>query len=374
MAKASKRIYVLLSNDLFTDQRVHKVCMYLVSKGFEPYLLGRELESSKPIDNRPYQHKRFKLWFNKGALFYANLNIRLFTFLLFKKTPWILANDLDTLPAGYFISKLHRKTRLVYDTHEFYTGVPELMNRPGVRRIWEAIEGIIFPRLSKIYTVNSSIANKYLSLYGKKLEVLRNVAPLNESFQTPLLQELGIDSDDFIVLLQGAGINVDRGGEELVAAMKRVEGAKLLILGDGDAIPTIKEYVEKEGLGEKVLFGPKMAYQDMMNWTHFAKIGCSLDKPDNPNYEMSLPNKVFDYLQAETPVLASPVKEIKALLDEYPFGVCISKVEPEIIADALNELIKNPSILEQYKENCKRFKQTLTWEEEVKVLDKIYVD
>src|SRR6478735_10941986 len=118
-----KKIIVSVSNDLSTDQRVKKVCAYLHANGFEVVLLGRKLKNSLEITDRPYKTKRFNLWFNKGALFYANLNIRLFFYLLFHKSDWLLANDLDTLPANYYA---RGKRVLVYDTHEIFCEVPEL--------------------------------------------------------------------------------------------------------------------------------------------------------------------------------------------------------------------------------------------------------
>jgi glycosyltransferase involved in cell wall biosynthesis len=372
MDKVSKRIYVLLSNDLYTDQRVHKVCLFLLGQNFDPILLGRKLPSSLTMNDRPYAFRRFKLWFKTGPLFYANLNFKLFFFLLIRKTPWILANDLDTLPAAYLIKKFHPSTQLVYDTHEFYTGVPELISRPKVQDIWKKIESTIFPSLTKIYTVNDSIAQKYQQLYNKDLLVIRNMAPIKTKFSEIDLGQHGIQTGLFTIILQGAGINVDRGAEEAVEAMKQIEGAILIILGNGDVVPHLKQYVEKEDLSKKVYFLPRKSYDEMLNFTHVADLGLSLDKPINPNYEMSLPNKVFDYLQAETPILASPVKEIVALLKDYSFGEVISAVTSNEIAQAVNVLIKNPEKLEQYKSNCIRYKNDLCWEKEVQKLKSIY--
>ena len=79
-----QKIVVTVSNDLSTDQRVRKMCHSLQKRGYDILLVGRELKNSLPID-RPYRTKRFRLWFNKGGLFYANLNIRLFFYLLYSK-------------------------------------------------------------------------------------------------------------------------------------------------------------------------------------------------------------------------------------------------------------------------------------------------
>ncbi|MCA1760901.1 MAG: hypothetical protein LC658_14130, partial [Bacteroidales bacterium] len=123
--KAKKRIIVSVTSDLVSDNRVHKTCTTLGEMGFEVLLVGRKLAGSQPLSPRNYQTKRIKLFFNKGPLFYACFNFRLFCLLLFSKCDLLLSNDLDTLPANFLASKLKNKP-LVYDSHEFFTEVPEL--------------------------------------------------------------------------------------------------------------------------------------------------------------------------------------------------------------------------------------------------------
>lgn len=364
MQKA-KHYVVLVSNDLFTDQRVHKVCSFLLDKGHQPTLVGRLLERSGSVNDRPYATRRFKLWFNSGPLFYANLNLRLFFYLLFKPCDGILANDLDTLLAAFCASKLKRKCKLIYDTHEFYTGVPELQARPSVRRVWEEIEGLIFPRLEHIYTVNFAIASKYEEIYGKKLLVVRNMSPKQNNLNPISRSELGIPADAFVGIMQGAGINVDRGAEEAVEAFARIPNAILLIVGDGDVVPQLKEKVQNMGWEKSVHFFPRMPFNEMMRYTAMADLGLSLDKTDNLNYQLSLPNKVFDYLQAETPLLASPVKQIVELLSELEFGTLVEKVSVPEIQTKVEWIMQNPQKLEEWKHVCKVNKEKYSWEGEV---------
>src|SRR5690554_3222296 len=158
-----KKIIVSVTNDLYTDQRVHKVCSFLHDNGYQVLLVSI---------------KRFKLVFTRGALFYANYNMRLFWFLLFSKFDVLLSNDLDSLLANYCAHKFKRKSRLVYDTHELFTEVPELTARPKVRKVWLAIEQKIFPKLEVVYTVNQSIADIYSKKYEKEVRVVRNVSKL----------------------------------------------------------------------------------------------------------------------------------------------------------------------------------------------------
>ncbi len=139
-----KRIIVSVTNDLTTDQRVAKVCDTLTKMGFSVLLIGRKLKNSENI-NRNYKIVRFRLLFNKGFLFYAEYNLRLFFKLLFLKKDVLLSNDLDTLLPNYLIHKIF-KTKLVYDSHELFTEVPELTNRPFVQKFWLTIEKNIFTK------------------------------------------------------------------------------------------------------------------------------------------------------------------------------------------------------------------------------------
>ena len=106
---------VCVTNDLATDQRVHKTCTTLRKCGYRVIETGRLLPGSLPLD-RDYVTRRKKHFFNAGALFYAEYNIRLFIFLLTTKFSLVFANDLDTLPAAFLAAKIKRK-RIIYDAH-----------------------------------------------------------------------------------------------------------------------------------------------------------------------------------------------------------------------------------------------------------------
>lgn len=368
-----KHIIVSVTNDLYTDQRVHKVCSFLAENNYEVLLVGRKLKNSVDLPPRSYTTKRFKLWFEKGALFYANYNLRLFFFLLFKKADVLLSNDLDTLLANYCAKKLKRNTELVYDSHELFTEVPELTARPKVRRVWLAIEEWIFPKLKKVYTVNKSIADIYQDKYNIPVLVVRNVSPKWEAKAIPTKKQLDLPEDSHIIILQGAGINIDRGAEGAVAAMKHIENTLFLIVGSGDVIPQLKEYVERENLTEKVRFVGRKPYQEMMYYTYHADLGLTLDKDTNANYRYSLPNKVFDYIHTQTPIVASSLVEIERIITKHNVGKIIPSHDPEDIALTINTLLSDPEELKKLKSNCKKAAKKECWERESEVLREIYL-
>ena len=367
----NNKVIVTVSNDLYTDQRVHKVCSFIEEQGYDVLLVGRIKKNSKEI-KRTYSTHRLKLWFSKGPLFYAEFNLRLFFYLLVRKSSIIVANDLDTLLACYTASKFKLKTQLIYDTHEYFTEVPELVARPKTQRIWEGIEGWIFPKLKTIYTVNKSIAQLYSEKYKKEVKVIRNISPLFQITDLRSKGELGIPADKFIIIIQGAGINVDRGAEEAIEAMQRIVNSVLLIVGDGDVVSQLKENVRKLQLDEKVKFFPKMSYDKMMNYTFYADLGLTLDKPTNINYRFSLPNKLFDYIHTNTPVLSTDLIEVKNIIETFNVGTIIKELTSENLAKIINEIKADKQSLENWKTNCTKAKEELNWQKECETLKQFY--
>lgn len=363
---------VSVINDLSTDQRVERSCSLLTELGYRVILIGRKRRKSPPLPERPYKCLRMRLLWETGPLFYAEYNLRLFLFLLFNKAQLLVSNDLDTLLPNYLTHRL-KQTPLVYDSHEYFTGVPELEGRKFTRRVWESIEKWIFPKLAHIITVNASIAELYEAQYGKKPAIVRNV-PWRRKEEWPRVKSIeGLRSDKQYIILQGSGINIDRGAEEAVEAMRYIINASLIIIGDGDVIPFLKALVKNDALlSERIMFLPRMPYEELMNYTASADIGLSLDKGNNINYRFSLPNKLFDYIQAGTPVLASDLPEVSKIINAYNVGLTIKTLSPEAIAEAINAMLANPEKMEIWKENCKLASQSLCWENEREVLREIY--
>ena len=362
------KVIVSVSNDLVSDQRVHKSCTTLVNLGWEVLLVGRFLKDSLPLAKRDYQTQRMKLLFTKGALFYAELNIRLFFLLLFKKSTVFHSNDLDTLPANYLASKF-KGTKIVYDSHEYFTEVPELVSRPTVQNVWRKIENMILPNLTEIFTVNESIATLFREKYKLKVRVLRNMPLLKKQENTGQGTKENFDlPNEKIILLQGAGINIERGAEELLEAMKEVEHAVLVIVGSGDVVPFLKEQCTALKLESKVLFFDKMPFEKLQNITKKAYLGCTLDKATNINYELSLPNKLFDYIHAGVPVLASNLIEVAKVVKEHEVGVVLEQHSPKNIAESINALLQDEDRREKYHQNCLKARTHLNWENEEKEL------
>lgn len=356
-----------MTSDLVTDNRVHKVCSTLVTMGFDVLLAGRLLPSGLPLQKRKYKTVRFRLPFHKGPLFYASYNIRLFLFLLFSKFHVVLANDLDTLPAGFLASKIKGKP-LVFDSHEYFTEVPELVARPLVRNIWAWIERQIIPRLKLAYTVNDSLALLFEEKYGVPFHVVRNFpAKVNDISS----QSSNISGSERMILYQGA-VNVNRGLEKVIMAMKFLEVTQLVIAGDGDIKKDLEQMALEEGLQFKVKFLGRIPIEQLQSITREASVGVSLEEDVGLNYHFALPNKLFDYIQARVPVLVSNLPEMAAVVRQYEIGKVIDSSDSQTLANILSEMLDNHQQRELWKKNLEKAAGELTWENEEKVLQEIF--
>ncbi len=363
-----QRVIISVTNDLVTDQRVHKIVISLIRLGYDIILVGRILPNSLSI-NRTYPTKRLKLFFNTGFLFYAEYNIRLFFYLLFNSANIYLSNDLDTLPANYIASIIKRK-KLVYDSHEYFTEVPELINRKNVKWFWETIERFMLPNIQYAYTVCQSIADIYYQKYGIKMSVIRNIPLCNISQIKSKKLLLNLKNSN-IILYQGS-LNIGRGIEQMIDAMQYIEEATFVIIGDGDNKDAIVSKIKNCKYNERIILVGRLPFNEIFSYTKLASIGISLEENLGLNYYYSLPNKFFDYIRAEVPILASRLPEIEKIINNYKIGCFIDNHNPKHIAEKIKYMLNKIHSGSGWDENLKKASKELCWENEELVLESIF--
>jgi len=372
----AKRVIISVISDLVTDQRVHKVSLTLREAGHDVLLIGAKRRTSLSLSARSYPATRIRMLFQKKVFFYGEFNLRLFFRLLLVKGDIFLGNDLDVMPAVWLAGRIRRKP-VVYDTHEYYLGMPELDGRPRVKRIWQRIEQFIFPRLRYIYTICDSFCELYRIDYGKTLRAVRNV-PYRRSagIDQPLPPEIEnkLPRDKFFLLFQGAGINPERGVEELVMAMPYLDPARfhLVIIGGGDIFSRIIDLVREKGLSDRITLIPKIPFEVLRSVTRRADLGLSLDKPTNINHIYGLPNKIFDYLHSGVPVLVSRLVELEKIVDQYQVGDYIDNHDPAHIAARIEAISRDPAKLKRWKSNTIKVIDELNWEKEGRIVVEIF--
>jgi glycosyltransferase involved in cell wall biosynthesis len=361
-----KRIFFTVTNDLTFDQRMKRICTTLAKNGYAITLVGRKLPSSLPLpdvsaDPPPYRQKRLRCFFHKGKWFYAEYNIRLFFYLLFKKMDAICAIDLDTILPCLHISRWKKIPR-IYDAHELFTGLKEVATRPGILKTWTRIEKKVVPRFRLGYTVSGSIADEFRKRYGVNYQTIRNVPVLRE-WTEPVRQER-------FLLYQGA-VNEARGFEFLIPAMQSVD-CKLVVCGDGNFMTQLKELIRQNKLEGKVELKGMLPPDALWDISRRALIGLAIAENTGLNQYLALPNKYFDYIHAGLPQVTMNYPEYQKINREFEVAVLIDSTEPGRIAAVINNLLGDTVLQRKLRENCLRARRELNWQQEENKLIAFY--
>jgi len=354
---------IAVISDLSTDMRVQKHAMLLAGEGYEVTLIGRETASQLPLPLSGLDIERIWIPFRKGPLMYILFNFFLFWRLLFRRYDLCLACDLDTLVPCFLVTRLSGR-RLVYDAHEYFTGQHGLAERRVKHAIWKWAERRILPKVHHMITVSDSIADMYHREYGVVPVVIRNVAPSVTHLEPHERSAMGASEDELLVVFQGSGINEGRGARELIKAMTMLERIRLVFIGSGDIIDSLRKSARESGAAARIIFLPRMPWEEMMRYTMCCDAGLSLDADTCENQRYSLPNKLFDYIAAGIPVVVSPLPEVASLISRYGCGVVIGEVTPGAIAIALESLRDDRGFLLSLRMKTAEARRELNWEME----------
>lgn len=357
----SKKIIFTVTNDLTYDQRMQKICRSLTGAGYEVELVGRERESSVAFATEPFNQTRLKCWFNKGKLFYLEYNLRLLFYLRSHEFDAACAIDLDTISAVYVAGK-SKNAKLIYDAHEYFTEVPEVVRRKSVKRAWEWIEKTFVPKFDLAYTVSPALAELSSKKYSKQFQVIMNA---------PLYLPLATHHSPLATLLYQGALNEARGLEHLIEAMQSIN-AKLLLAGEGDLSNELRDLVKKLNLEGKVQFLGFIKPEDLKKLTSEATIGINLLENKCLSYYYSLSNKFFDYIHARVPQVCIGFPEYKKINDEYEVALLVKDCSVREIKTAVERLLTDKQLYMRLQKNCEVCSENLNWQNEEKKLLALY--
>ncbi|WMJ73042.1 glycosyltransferase [Cytophagaceae bacterium ABcell3] len=355
------RIVFTVTNDLSYDQRMDRICSTLALNGFDVLLVGRRRKKSISLEKRPYKQARMPMFFSEGKLFYLEYNFRLFFKLLFTRTDIICAIDLDTILPCYWVAKLRRKKQ-VYDAHEYFTEVIEVVGRPMVKKMWKLLERSIVPKLTFAYTVNESLKQLYEKEYDVSFEVIRNMSSLRE-------KEVAKDIEDPYIVYAGA-VNEGRGLDECIEAMQFLD-CKLMICGDGDIMERLRDKVQALSLSEKVVFTGYLTPKELTKKINNAWLGVLLLENKGLSYYYSLANKFFDYIHAGIPQLTVGFPEYRILNAKHEVAL-LTPLDPSEIAKNVKRLLDDKELYDKLASNTLLARKEWNWQNEAKKLVDFY--
>lgn len=361
MSKA-KHIIFTVTNDLNYDQRMIRICTSLKNAGYEVTLIGFERKTSKPLAQKPFKQIRIPIIAEQGKLLYIDYWIKLFFLLLFKKYDALCAIDLDTIMPVYFASAIRGKKR-VYDAHELFTELKEVVTRPSVYKMWTWIEKFAVPRYPVGYTIGECYADEFRQKYGVDYKVVRNATVLRPLAATTPKQPY--------ILYQG-WVNEGRCFEELIPAMKYVN-MPMIICGEGNFYKQAQELAKLHGVEDKITFKGYVPPDQLVAYTRDATIGITLFHAVSKSNLLSLANRFFDYMHNGVPQLCMNFPEYKKINSSYEIASLIDyPVTEQSIAEALNRMIEDKAYYERLKSNCLLAREMYCWQEEEKTLLSVY--
>lgn len=357
------KIAVSVTNDLNQDQRMHRICNSLHRSGYDVILIGRERSTSQELLHQNFKQKRLNCWFDKGAFFYLEYNIRLFLFLLSLDTDIVYSVDLDTLASGGLASILKRK-KLIYDAHEYFVEVPELEDSLLKKKVWNLVAKLFLLKSDLNITVNKELAEVLKNKYNHPFEVIRNVPVFVEKEEAETLKK------EKIILYQGV-LNKGRGLEEAIKWIsKKKDNIQLHIAGEGDLSESLRELKSKVDKGDKVKFLGWKTPKELEEITKSAWLGLNLLDGKSLNYKYSLANKFFNYMHAGVPSVNMDFPVYRRYCKEENVGVCIHDLDEETIDEAINSILKDDTKYQKMVLATQKARMKHSWQvEELKLID-----
>ncbi|MCW3122890.1 MAG: glycosyltransferase family 4 protein [Flavipsychrobacter sp.] len=356
-----KKIVCTVTNDLNYDQRMIRICTTLVTAGYDVTLVGLKRKTSKPLIERPFKQVRLPIIAEEGKLMYAHHWLNLFFFLLFRKVDAICTIDLDTILPVYYVSKLRGKKR-VYDAHEIFTELKEVISRPSVHKMWTWIGNHTVPHFATGYTIGECYAEDFKKKYGVTYGIVRNAT---------ILKPLAIpEKKEHFILYQG-WVNVGRCFEQLIPAMQYID-AKLIVCGEGNFYEQSIALAKQYGVEDKIVFKGYVPPAQLSAYTIDAYVGITLFEDTSLSNRLSLANRFFDYMHYGVPQLCIKYPEYERINSQYEIASLIADPTPQTIADALNKLLTDEAYYAQLQANCLKAREHYCWQQEEITLTGIY--
>lgn len=357
------KILVSVFNNLYTDQRVEKVCKTLHENAYQLELIGNNW-GGLPEMQRPYSFSRIYLQSKVLRFAYIEFQWKLF-FQLLKKTDQntiLHSNDLDTLLPNYLVSKI-KGIPLVWDSHEIFTEMPSVTNR-WTQKVWRFLENSLVKKIKYFMIANDSYADWFVRTYKIKRPIVVRNLPRKTSSPKNL-----VENNPKVILYQGT-INFSRGIDKMIEAMQYINNAEFHIAGKGPFLEEYQMLSKKLGLENKVKFLGNLHPEELRKITENVDVGLSIEENKGLSYYYSLPNKISDYIQARVPVVVSPFPEMQKIVEKYHVGEFITSHEPKLLAEKVQTVLEKGRKF--YQSQLEIAAQELCWENEAPKILELY--
>ena len=284
-------------------------------------------------------------------------------------------NDYNTMWVG-MAARAMGGTTVVYDAHELW---PDRNLRPEPRW-WLLVCEFLFVRFAhRIITASPGYAEVMARRYRiAPPQVIRNIPdprPRPEAgLSRPVNLEAGSAPQNNSLALYVGALTSSRGLEISIRALAKVSGARLRLVGPGNAPyrAELAALAQREGVADRVEFADPVASEELLEAMSGATVGLALIEPICLSYEMSLPNKLFEYVTAGVPVLGSDLPAISGFVREHGVGLVARPDDVTDVAAKLSEMLQ-PRRNSAFRRATREAAAQLRWEHESALLADSYV-
>jgi len=299
----------------------------------------------------------------------AVTHLRLLVAMVRMRPDVVHAHDVNTLPTAWAAARLAR-ARLVYDAHEISTSRE---GYEGFRRFVGGVERFMFPRVDGAITTTDRRAAFFARAYGVDRPVVLQNRPRQQEIANSnrIREELGLDAAYPVVLYQG-GLQSGRGLDRIVSAAERVPDALFVFIGGGRLADELETQVERLGLTDRVRFIPTVPLEQLPEYTASADIGVQALENTCLNHVTTDSNKLFEYIAAGLPVVASNFPEIRKIIQTHEVGLLVPSDDTDALAEAIGRLVNDQSLRGRLAANASRAASELNWEEQEHKLVGLY--
>ncbi len=235
-------------------------------------------------------------------------------------------HGVQTLPGVHILKQLNGGISMcdVIEVPEFSArAVPPKWHTSMLNTIDAASHGYLI-KSDKLITIGWEL-QKILLKINHNTSVLPNYRFHSKPKRsTQLREKFDIPEDNKIILCLST---ISSGYENLLEAIQTLPN-NIHLISIGTFVPNsyaedIKKLATKTNISERIHFLPPVPYEELTSIASEADIGIILLDPNIPNNKISLPNRVFDYMASELPILAPYMKDIDKIITEHGFGKSI---------------------------------------------------
>lgn len=368
-----KKVTLIVLNNFLNDSRVLKEAITLQSMGFTVQVAALHedpLEEFEKINTISVHRIKLKSrgWSKKKIVQILKYFEYIYRFIkYYKKSDFIHCNDLNSLPMGVVIKKIFNKnTKVIYDAHEYEINAIPNQSKFSIKLKY-ILEKLLIKYTDSVITVSNAIANEYVKLYNiKKPYLVLNTPPLQEVKKHDFFRKtFNIAKEEKIFLYQG-GLTCGRGIEILLESFKENKNT-IVFMGYGNLERLVREYANKY---TNIFYHEAASPDILLNYTSSADFGILFYENNCLNHNFCSPNKMFEYIMADLPVIVSNLHEMKNLVETYKIGIVAKENSPEELSRAVEE-IKNLDE-QEFKKNLKKARKIFNWQEQEKVLKGCY--